>query len=288
MPGVSSIWRLAFHWPGVSAHLERLGHDIAGFDRADGDDLLDPATVTRAADGCAALVHLGAINHDTAGSPEDIMVVNVLGPGTCCWCATTRLGVARTDLSACPVAVAELPGLHNAALRRLEQRPAGLSTPLKSAALCMNIHDCPACKRSLMPHAGCCLPVFRGAPLAQHAVAARLGDVAQSCAAVVVAAHDVRAIPADGVIALYQSAGWWPQRTARQFPGRGGLARGRAGGLRPGRDRRGPACLRGGRGRSCGPAECRNRPGSSGLPDRCPGPDPRHHAVLLTGSRSAL
>jgi GNAT superfamily N-acetyltransferase len=67
-----------------------------------------------------------------------------------------------------------------------------------------------------MPHAGCCLPVFRGAPLAQHAVAARLGDVAQSCAAVVVAAHDVRAIPADGVIALYQSAGWWPQRTAGQ------------------------------------------------------------------------
>jgi UDP-glucose 4-epimerase len=63
----------------VAAHLERLGHDVAGFDRADGDDLLDAAAVRRAAEGCAAVVHLGALAHDTAGSPEDIMAVNVLG-----------------------------------------------------------------------------------------------------------------------------------------------------------------------------------------------------------------
>jgi UDP-glucose 4-epimerase len=63
----------------VAAHLGQLGHDVAGYDRVDGDDLLDLASVRRAADGCAAVVHAGALAHDTAGSPEDIMAVNVLG-----------------------------------------------------------------------------------------------------------------------------------------------------------------------------------------------------------------
>jgi UDP-glucose 4-epimerase len=63
----------------VTDHLRSLGHEIAGFDRLDGGDLLDLADVTRAAAGCAAIVHLGALAHDTAGSPEQIMAVNVLG-----------------------------------------------------------------------------------------------------------------------------------------------------------------------------------------------------------------
>jgi UDP-glucose 4-epimerase len=63
----------------LTAHLERLGHDVVGFDRVDGDDLLDLASVRRSADGCAAIVHAGAIAHDSLGSPEDIMAVNVLG-----------------------------------------------------------------------------------------------------------------------------------------------------------------------------------------------------------------
>jgi nucleoside-diphosphate-sugar epimerase len=63
----------------VAAHLERLGHEVTGFDLADGADLLDPAEVRRAAAGCQAVVHLGALPHDTAGSPERIMAVNVLG-----------------------------------------------------------------------------------------------------------------------------------------------------------------------------------------------------------------
>jgi nucleoside-diphosphate-sugar epimerase len=63
----------------VAAHLERAGHDVVGFDIADGQDLLDPAAVRAAAAGCAAIVHLGALAHDTAGSPEQIMAVNVLG-----------------------------------------------------------------------------------------------------------------------------------------------------------------------------------------------------------------
>jgi nucleoside-diphosphate-sugar epimerase len=63
----------------VAAHLERLGHDVVGYDRADGADLLDLASVRSAAEGCAAVVHAGALAHDSAGSPEDIMAVNVLG-----------------------------------------------------------------------------------------------------------------------------------------------------------------------------------------------------------------
>ena len=63
----------------VSDHLKRLGHDVAGFDRVDGDDLLDLPSVKRAAAGCDAVVHAGALAHDSAGSPEDIMAVNVLG-----------------------------------------------------------------------------------------------------------------------------------------------------------------------------------------------------------------
>lgn len=63
----------------VAQHLAGLGHEIVGFDRADGDDLLDLGQVERAAAGCAAIVHLGALAHDTAGPPEQIMAVNVLG-----------------------------------------------------------------------------------------------------------------------------------------------------------------------------------------------------------------
>jgi nucleoside-diphosphate-sugar epimerase len=63
----------------ITRHLADLGHDVVGFDQADGDDLLDLGQVKRAAAGCAAVVHLGAINHDTAGPPERIMAVNVLG-----------------------------------------------------------------------------------------------------------------------------------------------------------------------------------------------------------------
>jgi UDP-glucose 4-epimerase len=63
----------------VSEHLASLGHDVVGFDSAEGADLLDLRAVKRSAAGCAAVVHLGALAHDTAGRPEQIMAVNVLG-----------------------------------------------------------------------------------------------------------------------------------------------------------------------------------------------------------------
>jgi UDP-glucose 4-epimerase len=63
----------------VTAGLRRAGHDCREFDAAGGDDVRDLAAVGRATRGCEAVVHLAALAHDTAGTPEDIMTVNVLG-----------------------------------------------------------------------------------------------------------------------------------------------------------------------------------------------------------------
>jgi UDP-glucose 4-epimerase len=63
----------------VARHLAGLGHEIVGFDRADGQDVLGLGQLKRATAGCAAVVHLAALAHDAAGSPEQIMAVNVLG-----------------------------------------------------------------------------------------------------------------------------------------------------------------------------------------------------------------
>jgi nucleoside-diphosphate-sugar epimerase len=64
----------------VAGHLERLGHEVTGFDRVDGMDLLDRAEVRHTAPGCGAVVRLGALPHDTRAAPEQIMALNV--PGT--------------------------------------------------------------------------------------------------------------------------------------------------------------------------------------------------------------
>jgi UDP-glucose 4-epimerase len=63
----------------VAGHLADLGHEIAGFDIADGQDVLDADSLRRAAAGCSGIVHLAALAHDSAGTPEQIMAVNVLG-----------------------------------------------------------------------------------------------------------------------------------------------------------------------------------------------------------------
>jgi UDP-glucose 4-epimerase len=63
----------------VASFLRRAGYEVTGFDRVGWADVLDLAAVRRAARGCAAIVHLAALAHDSAGSPEQIMAVNVLG-----------------------------------------------------------------------------------------------------------------------------------------------------------------------------------------------------------------
>ena len=65
-----------------SAIVERLSTTewtVRTFDLVDGDDLRDAAEVDRAMRGCAAVIHAGALAHDTAGTPEEIVATNVLG-----------------------------------------------------------------------------------------------------------------------------------------------------------------------------------------------------------------
>ncbi len=59
--------------------LEAAGWDVRAFDLATGGDLRDERAVLAAAAGCEAIVHAGAIAHDSAGTPADIVATNVLG-----------------------------------------------------------------------------------------------------------------------------------------------------------------------------------------------------------------
>jgi nucleoside-diphosphate-sugar epimerase len=63
----------------VEAALREAGHETAGFDLATGADVRDAAAVADAARGSDAAVHLAALPHDRAGTPEAIMATNALG-----------------------------------------------------------------------------------------------------------------------------------------------------------------------------------------------------------------
>ena len=63
----------------VARRLGASGWSVVRFDVADGQDLRDATQVSDAADGCDAIVHAGAIAHDSAGTPGEIMATNVLG-----------------------------------------------------------------------------------------------------------------------------------------------------------------------------------------------------------------
>jgi nucleoside-diphosphate-sugar epimerase len=63
----------------VVSLLEAGGWSVQRFDLMDGDDLRDAAAVRTAAEGCDAIVHAGAIPHDSRGTPDDIVATNVLG-----------------------------------------------------------------------------------------------------------------------------------------------------------------------------------------------------------------
>lgn len=59
--------------------LEAAGWVVEPFDLAEGNDLRDEAAVRRAMSGCEAVVHAGAIAHDSAGGPAEIVATNLLG-----------------------------------------------------------------------------------------------------------------------------------------------------------------------------------------------------------------
>jgi nucleoside-diphosphate-sugar epimerase len=59
--------------------LEAAGWNVEPFDLTDGQDLRDEAAVVRAVQGCEAVVHAGALAHDSAGTPAEIVATNLLG-----------------------------------------------------------------------------------------------------------------------------------------------------------------------------------------------------------------
>ena len=63
----------------VAERLQALGATVRTFDLASGDDLRDHSAVLTAIAGCNAIVHAGAIPHDTKGTPADIVATNLLG-----------------------------------------------------------------------------------------------------------------------------------------------------------------------------------------------------------------
>ena len=63
----------------AAARCERDGWSVRSYDLVDGDDILDPAALDAATEGCDAVVHAAAIPHDYAGTPADIIATNLLG-----------------------------------------------------------------------------------------------------------------------------------------------------------------------------------------------------------------
>lgn len=63
----------------ISSRLLEHGWRVRRFDLSEGDDLRDERAVREAAEGCEVLVHAGALAHDTAGTPGEIVSTNVLG-----------------------------------------------------------------------------------------------------------------------------------------------------------------------------------------------------------------
>lgn len=59
--------------------LAAAGWTVELFDLTDGKDLRDEAAVLRAMQGCEAVVHAGALAHDSAGTPAEIVATNLLG-----------------------------------------------------------------------------------------------------------------------------------------------------------------------------------------------------------------
>lgn len=56
-----------------------MGWRARRFDLAAGEDLRDEPAVADAAEGCEVIVHAGALAHDSAGSPAEIVATNVVG-----------------------------------------------------------------------------------------------------------------------------------------------------------------------------------------------------------------
>jgi UDP-glucose 4-epimerase len=65
--------------PATEERLRADGHEVRGFDLADGDDILDAAAVQRAARGMDVIVHSAGLPEDRDAPPANTLAVNLAG-----------------------------------------------------------------------------------------------------------------------------------------------------------------------------------------------------------------
>jgi len=63
----------------IQADLRKMGHYVVGYDRLEGDDILERTALEQATQGCDAVVHLAALLGAEGESDQDIMQINVQG-----------------------------------------------------------------------------------------------------------------------------------------------------------------------------------------------------------------
>lgn len=63
----------------IAKQLEAQGDTVVGFDRADGQDVLDSEAVAQAAKGCDAAIHLASLLGGPNDDPNETMQVSVMG-----------------------------------------------------------------------------------------------------------------------------------------------------------------------------------------------------------------
>ncbi len=63
----------------VATRLRDEGHDVVGYDRVKRDDILNVRALRRRMRACDAVVHSAALPTNQAGTPEEILAVNVTG-----------------------------------------------------------------------------------------------------------------------------------------------------------------------------------------------------------------
>lgn len=63
----------------IVAQLEAAGHQVVGYDRADGQDILDGQAVRAAARGCDAAIHLASLLGRPDDDPDETMAIGLQG-----------------------------------------------------------------------------------------------------------------------------------------------------------------------------------------------------------------
>ena len=80
--------------PAIKQRLLADGHEVGGFDLADGNDILDAEALARAAEGVEAVVHLAGLADDRGRPAAEIFAVNLTGTANALL-AAERAGVRR-------------------------------------------------------------------------------------------------------------------------------------------------------------------------------------------------